>query len=93
MRAQNPTVELASGEYDRCKQDGITYPGITVVARLYGIKPRQLANYRANYVARKTIRQAVSALDNQSSGLNLSFRRIIEPRPTGRQASKPRKPR
>jgi hypothetical protein len=38
-------VELASGEFDRRKQNGIAYPGIAVVARLFGIKPTTLANF------------------------------------------------
>ena len=82
MRTIDPTVELASGEFDGRKQNGIAYPGISVVARLYGIKPAALSNYRANYVSRKTIRQAVSASDNQSSGLNLSSRRNHRRRPS-----------
>jgi hypothetical protein len=45
MRAPNPTVELASGEFDRRKQNGIAYPGIAVVARLFGIKPTTLGNF------------------------------------------------
>jgi hypothetical protein len=50
MRVINPKVELASGEYDRRLQV-LTQPGIDVVARLFGIRPKTLANYRANYLS------------------------------------------
>jgi hypothetical protein len=53
VRTVDPRLELASGEYDPRKQNGIIHPGISVVARLYGIKSAALANYRANYVSRK----------------------------------------
>jgi hypothetical protein len=51
MRAVNPNVELASGEYDRRLQV-MNQPGINVVARLFGIRPKTLSNYRANYLSR-----------------------------------------
>jgi hypothetical protein len=49
----NPTVELASGEYDRRKRNGQLQPGIAVIERLFGLRPGTLANYRANYLSRK----------------------------------------
>jgi len=48
----NPKIELASGEYDRRKQRGII-PSVDAVARLFGVIPKALKNYRANYVSRK----------------------------------------
>jgi len=48
---------MASGEYDRRKEKGIM-PGIDQIARLHGISPRTLRNYRANYLSRKHERKA-----------------------------------
>jgi hypothetical protein len=53
MRQPNPKVEIASGEYDRRKRAGIREPGIELVARMFNLRPEQLKNYRANYLARK----------------------------------------
>jgi hypothetical protein len=48
----NPKVELASGEYDRRKLTGIL-PGTDQVAKLFGVRPETLRNYRANHISRK----------------------------------------
>jgi hypothetical protein len=53
MRQPNPKVELASGEYDRRRTNGIREPGIAHIERLFKLRPRQLRNYRANYLSRK----------------------------------------
>lgn len=53
MREPNPKAALASGEYDRRRANGIREPGIAHIERLFGLRPRQLANYRANYHSRK----------------------------------------
>jgi hypothetical protein len=51
-RRINPKVELASGEYDRRKQNGLD-PGIKFIARICGVPANALKNYRANYISRK----------------------------------------
>jgi hypothetical protein len=53
MKTPNPKAEIASGEYDRRKAAGFQQPGIAHVERLFGLRPGQLKNYRANYVSRK----------------------------------------
>jgi hypothetical protein len=59
MREQepNPKAALASGEYDRRKANGAAQPGIAVIERPFGLRPKQLANYRANYLSRRTVRK------------------------------------
>jgi hypothetical protein len=53
-RFVNPLLEVASGEFDRRRHEaGIRQPGIDVVARLFNLRAKQLANFRANYVSRK----------------------------------------
>jgi hypothetical protein len=53
MRTPDPKVEVASGEFDRRKANGLRQPGIAHIGRLFKLRPRQLANYRANYISRK----------------------------------------
>jgi hypothetical protein len=53
MRTIDPKVEVASGEFDRRKTNGIR-PSIRAVAQLFDITPNKLANYRANYLSRKS---------------------------------------
>jgi hypothetical protein len=53
MRQVNPRFEVASGEYDRRRAAGIALPGISVVERLFKLRPRQLEYYRANYISRR----------------------------------------
>jgi hypothetical protein len=53
MKQPNPKVEIASGEYDRRRANGIREPGIALIERMFGLRPRQLAHYRANYLSRK----------------------------------------
>jgi hypothetical protein len=57
MRQPNPKVELASGEYDRRRANGIREPGIAIIERLFGLPPGQLKNYRANHLSRKRQRR------------------------------------
>jgi hypothetical protein len=49
----NPKAAVASGEFDRRRASGIQQPGIAHIERLFGLRPRQLANYRANTLSRK----------------------------------------
>jgi len=53
MRQPNPKVELASGEYDRRTLAIRGKASIVCIAKLFRITPRQLANYRANYISRR----------------------------------------
>jgi hypothetical protein len=53
QRQPNPKLEVASGEYDRRKANGIREPGISVISRLFGVSERALKNYRANHISRK----------------------------------------
>jgi hypothetical protein len=52
MRQTNPKLEIASGEFDRRAQM-IKQPGISVVARQFGVSEKALRNYRANNISRK----------------------------------------
>jgi hypothetical protein len=52
-REPNPKAALASGEYDRRKANGQQQPGVAPIARLFGVSPRQLENYRANHLSRR----------------------------------------
>jgi hypothetical protein len=52
-REPNPKAAVASGEFDRRRANGIREPGIAHIERLFGLRPGQLANYRANYLSRR----------------------------------------
>jgi hypothetical protein len=60
MRRSDPRLALASGEYDRRKANGQQQPGIAPIARLFGLRPKQLANYRANNLSRWPARRISS---------------------------------
>jgi hypothetical protein len=51
-RPVNPRAEVASGEFDRRRQAGVTQPGVENIGRQFGLKQGQLRNFRANYVSR-----------------------------------------
>jgi hypothetical protein len=46
-------VELADGEFQRRKDAGCPQPGIARIERMFGLRPGQLANYRANTYSRR----------------------------------------
>jgi hypothetical protein len=52
-RQVNPKAQVASGEFDRRRQAGVTQPGVENIGRQFGLKQGQLRNFRANYVSRK----------------------------------------
>jgi hypothetical protein len=76
MRTPDPKVEVASGEFDRRKANGLRQPGIAHIGRLFKLRPRQLANYRANYISRKE-RERRHRFDLLLQGLELAAQRRI----------------
>jgi hypothetical protein len=55
-RIVDPKVELVSGEYDLSKLRGEKVT-IARIEQRWKLRPRQLANYRANYLCRRDRRQ------------------------------------
>jgi len=61
MRQVNPNLHIASGEYDIEKRKAIQLGlsqriTIPIMERRLGLKPNQLANYRANYLSTRKLR-------------------------------------
>jgi hypothetical protein len=68
MREPNPKLALASGEYDLAKSEAVASGRartvtIALVGKRLRLRPRSLANYRANYYSRR------SRSPNESSSL------------------------
>jgi hypothetical protein len=43
---------VASGEFDRRRQAGVTQPGVENIGRQFKLRQGQLRHYRANYISR-----------------------------------------